>query len=466
MGGAVHIKAAAVSLTSSACASDVTPLQRSRLMKFSRIGDVMRFLDEQNLKNVIVVFDIDYVLIRPTDPFSRSKGQIICQRLLDQDKRWSDPLAKQRIVELMMKETQYELIDPEVPQFLNKLKESDAKVMALTRMAMGIKSQDTLKWRIQQLEDLGLDFSWTESSNKRFDWSESACYEKGVLRAGRKSKGDVLMRFLREMGEKEKRDIIFVDNNYPYLLSVRQECMKQGFNFTGLHFVDESLLSDPLPNSSVINMQLQILDKTQKLMSYDSVLNMIDDLDQVVQQTREISDESISIAWFNVVSYSSNEERDFLSVSAYSGNPLAQAYYAILLYGGIGGADRDLRECENLFHLCFDKILQSEHKPHYKCVLGHLRKCGMIRRFGSPVPFQDAELAPAATGMVRENSRETPDIINAELPLVLEGRTDSFGSDKLWCLNDGSQDSIASTPPSVDFPFWEDSNYFSAPQSQ
>lgn len=218
------------------------PEWKDQTHTFFSTRDLWFYLKHQPADPGWVIFDVDYILLTLNDIFSRPKGQIICQELINADPQWSSAENKRRIVELMMCQSSYTLLDDEAPSFIHYLKQKKNLVLAITGMRENIQStvnnekMDALEWRINQLHTFGFSFgSSAPCDSVRNDWQNSGCCLNGIIRAGKNSKGDALRHYIDHVRRERPEKITFIDNNLAYLKSVRLMCKGLGIDFCGIH---------------------------------------------------------------------------------------------------------------------------------------------------------------------------------------------------------------------------------------
>lgn len=117
-------------------------------------------------------------------------------------------VEKDFLLNLMITQSELELIEEKMPQFVRELKEKEIPALALTGiLSGGLESiPDMTSWRVESLKSFGYDFSYSfpevppitlEHFSKAFDSYPK--YAEGVLitngSSGSYTKGDVLITF-------------------------------------------------------------------------------------------------------------------------------------------------------------------------------------------------------------------------------------------------------------------------------
>lgn len=170
-----------------------------------------------------VVFDVDMTLIVPVEPIlwgSFYDGFIAMARRAIPDFGIRDRKYYRNII---MNDAEYMLIDPSSKELIASLQRRGANVIALTALEF-----EFADWRLNQLKNLGIDFSKGPAS-------DFYCYKEGILFSDNLSKGDVLVDFFNYHGIRPKR-VIFFDDAMKFLKSVDSALEKEGILVTCYHY--------------------------------------------------------------------------------------------------------------------------------------------------------------------------------------------------------------------------------------
>ncbi|HSX03162.1 MAG TPA: DUF2608 domain-containing protein, partial [Rhabdochlamydiaceae bacterium] len=197
------------------------------------LDEILSVISEK--QNNLVIFDIDGTLIVPA---SALLDLSICPR----------SFLKQLNCVYEQKETLFEevffkalnqcpqkLTEPGLPELVQKIKEKNSKIIALTNRAADITRT------VPQLESVGLDFSFSfrrlghlklgEKSNQA-----GASFYEGVIFASGKDKGKILGEFLDKIDYPVQK-IIFIDDQIPFLESVDAELKQRGISHACYHYI-------------------------------------------------------------------------------------------------------------------------------------------------------------------------------------------------------------------------------------
>lgn len=195
----------------------------------------------------LVIFDIDMVLVQPSDPafqmanMKRFGG--ISKRILSEIPSENQIL----FLSLMTISSPPVLIDPCIPELLVTLGKNGIPVMALTANLTGtfgpIRSME--EWRIDSLDTVGIDFKASAPFPHPLVLNELplfrgnySTYQEGILfvNGTTVSKGEALLLFLKKTNNTPST-VIFVDDREENLKSVELALQNIQIKFHGLHFL-------------------------------------------------------------------------------------------------------------------------------------------------------------------------------------------------------------------------------------
>lgn len=194
------------------------------------------------------IFDIDMVLIQPSDPAFQmpnvKRFGPVCKRIVQN----LSPEKKRIFLDLMTVSSDPILVDASTPSLLQELRDKGAAVMALTASFTGsFGSIDKMEtWRTQHLRRLGIDFSRSAPYAKSLSFNHLASfrgnfpsYIDGVLFVNGKavSKGEAFLAFIEQTQLLPER-VIFVDDLEENLKSVEEAIQTLGkpIEYHGLHY--------------------------------------------------------------------------------------------------------------------------------------------------------------------------------------------------------------------------------------
>jgi len=223
-------------------------------------------LSQEN-QDTLVIFDVDHVLIMPTDDYTMSRN-------LHRKNFWKD--MQERLPEDQIKflhsivtsKAKWRLVDPKIIDIINYLREHKIPSIALTSLGTGqlgiIEKREDL--RLQELKTVGINFFDLSSFQDTITIPELAgdhgvpMLKEGVILTAEVDKAVVLEHILHSKNHYPKT-IIFVDDILSNLESVSRMCSKLNVTFLGFHYTAVSAMEKPASDQETEKLRLQILEK-------------------------------------------------------------------------------------------------------------------------------------------------------------------------------------------------------------
>jgi hypothetical protein len=247
-------------------------------LTFADIRKISTFKEadiSQLTPNSLVIFDVDEVLIAPADAILTPSGWNYKTDL------WPDLLKNRELFSIVLKTSDFILIDPEVLQFIEKLKKRNISYIALTACRTGSMGQISsfVEWRIQQLDKLGVKFNFFYKNPYIFKHlvgvqENAPVYQNGILFTGdfakqRNSKGKLLVDFLEHIDWKPDHVIFFDDRMYN-LTALEEELAMKGISYQGYHFLanfDQPIVPEvvDLQMNTLLHEKIWLSDEKAKL---------------------------------------------------------------------------------------------------------------------------------------------------------------------------------------------------------
>ncbi len=207
--------------------------------------DILKSTLESSDKETLVIFDVDYTLIYPEgDLFHPDNKETLKESLKKiEDNASSESDSDRKQSEVYLNST-YSLVSPEMPLAIQSLKERNIKTIALTFLGTdpwgNINSMKD--WRINQLEKLGIDFSWSFPKHKDRILKEPkiqkygpSLFSQGVVFSANWGKDEILDKFLNYIDFKPSR-IILIDDSLRHLEAISKYCKNKKIHFTGIEY--------------------------------------------------------------------------------------------------------------------------------------------------------------------------------------------------------------------------------------
>jgi Protein of unknown function (DUF2608) len=194
-------------------------------------SDSLIFLEQQigRLgKRDMVVFDMDDVLIMPTDAILHDYE--LLQQLNIRYASHLPPHKHRHLYSCLWKSMKTVLVEPQIPSLIETLQKRGVKVIVLTAVEVGSIGliEDSVAFRIQELRDKGIDLSaafpdaGSLSLHELDHGSGSPAFRRGVILSHHFPKGQVLATFLKRVGWTPRR-LLFIDDKLYNVQSVEQE---------------------------------------------------------------------------------------------------------------------------------------------------------------------------------------------------------------------------------------------------
>lgn len=197
--------------------------------------------------NTLVIFDVDMVLIQPSEPAfqmpNMKRYNSVFKKILQEVPENKHPI----LLSLATIKSESIYVDPLTPQLICQLVERKVPIMALTANLTGelqhIPHMEL--WRVEGLRHLGIDFSSNAPSSKKivFDTlpryrGNYSIYTDGILFVNGAvcTKGEALIAFLENINFYPER-ILFVDDREENLTNVETALQKFNIEYQGIHYV-------------------------------------------------------------------------------------------------------------------------------------------------------------------------------------------------------------------------------------
>lgn len=241
-------------------------------------------------KNTLMIFDVDSVLIMPdnNNDFRHPYRAQLWQELKNR-------LPKQQIEILhskILSTIKWQLLESRIIKMFNCLKFQHIPTIALTAMGAGkygaIKKMEN--FRINGLNSVDLSFAaltplkgeqlvivsdQIDLENKDHSSNGIPMLKNGIIFTAQIDKGIVLEYMLHKYNYYPKK-IIFVDNHFVNVESLRQLCIKLKIEFNGFHYIATSFIPLPLINEHFEKLRFNTLEKEEVWLSYTQLENRQD----------------------------------------------------------------------------------------------------------------------------------------------------------------------------------------------
>jgi len=240
------------------------------ISNFDPLKKMLKSTDE----NTLVIFDVDHVLIMPTDEYTLNRHPYRKELWQEIERRISKEEWK-KLYGITASKAQWRIVEPSILHIFTELKERHIPTMALSSIYTGkfgnIESIEN--WRVKQLHDLGFDFSILTPIKidlyiKELEENDGIpTLKSGVMLTAQVDKGKILEHVLRHANYHPKR-IIFVDDQLKNLESLEKLSDKLKIKFDGLHYTAVSEMSLPVINKQTEKLRFQILEQSHQWLSH------------------------------------------------------------------------------------------------------------------------------------------------------------------------------------------------------
>lgn len=252
-------------------------------------------------KDTLVIFDIDQVLITPSDEIfvlsdTDEAKKFLTETYNDLFARLSKPDVDDLQSTLMLNKP-WRLVTPDTAKVFNEIKNKGYKVLGLTASGSGAfgKIRSMEEWRVSELNKVGINFDekfinaksgsldqYIPEVSKYYAKHKHVCFpaaSNGIIFTCLIPKGEVLDAYLQFANIKPSK-IIFIDDRLSNLEAVSEYCKKHNVQYLGYEYtaVKEQAKNLKL-NKRRAKFQYKILELTKVWLNdaqADMVLHDID----------------------------------------------------------------------------------------------------------------------------------------------------------------------------------------------
>ena len=246
------------------------------IMMISDFIPLKKLLEEAD-QDTLVIFDVDHVLIMPTDEYTLNRHPYRKELWKEIEGRLSKEEMK-TLYGLTASKAKWRLVDPDIIDIFTRLKERQIPSIALTSIYTGKfgnieKLED---WRIKHLHDLGFDFVNLTPIKEEillYELEEQdgvPMLKSGVILTAQIDKGKTLEYILGHNNYYPKT-IIFIDDMLNNLESLERLSSKLKIKFHGLHYTAVSNMPIPVINKQIEKLRFQILEKEHKWLNHQEL---------------------------------------------------------------------------------------------------------------------------------------------------------------------------------------------------
>ena len=230
--------------------------------------------------DTLVIFDVDHVLIMPTDSYTRNRHpyrKILWDNIVSNN-------SEKKIIKLqsiVTSKAKWCLVEPKVIDTLSILQKNSIPTIALTAYGTGkfgvIEKLEDL--RISTLQDLGINFInlspftdviLLESLKNKHG---IPMLKNGIIFTTELDKAIVLEQILSNKNYLPKK-IIFIDDQLSNIETIAKLCLRLGIQFSGFHYVAVANRPQPSINQEKENLRFSILEKEHRWLSIEELAEL------------------------------------------------------------------------------------------------------------------------------------------------------------------------------------------------
>jgi len=250
------------------------------IVTISNLSPLKKILQKAD-QDTLVIFDVDHVLIMPTDEYTFSRHPYRKQLWQEIKNRHSKEETK-ILYGITASKAKWRLVDPEIIDIFSYLQKHQIPSIALTSLYTGKfgnieKIED---WRVKQLKDFSIDFASLTPIKEELSVNELAeengipMLKSGVILTANVDKAKVLEYMLHHSNYYPKT-IIFIDDQLSNLKSLEMLADKLQIKFHGLHYTAVSKMPIPVINRQREKLRFEILEKELKWLNYQELREII-----------------------------------------------------------------------------------------------------------------------------------------------------------------------------------------------
>ncbi len=233
---------------------------------------------QQADSDTLVIFDVDDVLIMPTDEFAFKPP--VRNELVKQLKRKYSKDQLKDLWSIIFERRNVKLVDPSLLKMIRDLEARKIPTVALTSWWTGIygKISRMEDLRFKDLDQVGISFTRTSPFKEEMTFPEFKTEDGipmvkfGVILTALSDKGSILKLALQRAKLLFKK-IIFIDDDLRNLQSVEKICHEMGIGFQGFQYTAVNLVPLPKLEKEKEALRFKILETEHKWLS-DEEMNL------------------------------------------------------------------------------------------------------------------------------------------------------------------------------------------------
>ncbi len=250
---------------------------------------VLKTLLQTTDQNTLIIFDVDDVIIRPTDEYDMNRNTFRNSLWRELGNKLSLNTFKEYYGNTRSN-SQWELVDRDIYSVFKLIEERKLSTISLTSFVTGSYGLmgNAEDWRINQLKQFGFDFSKLSPLKRNYyiktedNPHGESLLKSGVIFTARGNKGAAL-EYVLNTEDFHPKKIIFIDDRLENLQSIQSFAQRAKIDFIGIHYTKIAELPPPNVNHDFETLRFKILENEQKWLSYRELSNRISSSSKIIQ---------------------------------------------------------------------------------------------------------------------------------------------------------------------------------------
>jgi hypothetical protein len=243
----------------------LTNKSNAEVIETSTLKQLKSILNQAN-QATLVIFDVDHVLIMPTDDYTLSRP-LYRKKLWEKLKKKLPEEKIEYLFSIVVSKAKWKLVDNNILQIIDYLNYNKIPTIALTSLNTGklgiIDNREDL--RIKELSSVGIHFTSPFKKNKVVIHELKGRYgtpmlKEGVILTAEQDKGKVL-KYILDNQKYYPKSIIFIDDKLANIRSVENLCKLQKIKFYGIHYRKVTNMPKILGNYYKEKDRIRLLEK-------------------------------------------------------------------------------------------------------------------------------------------------------------------------------------------------------------
>lgn len=244
--------------------------QIAKISKITALNKIIQEIDPETL----VIFDVDHVIIMPTDEYSFNRNSYRKHLWKEISSRYPEEEAK-FLRSIAILATKWTLVEDDIIKIFSNLKNRNISTIALTAYVTGkfgiIEKMEDL--RIKQLNSVGIGFNNSTPLqgkiviNKLNNQYGVPMLKSNIIFTTEMDKSKVL-QYVFINANYYPKSILFIDDQLNNLESVEKMCENLDIKFKGIHYTAVSNIPEFIIDEDMEKLRFFILEREHRWLSY------------------------------------------------------------------------------------------------------------------------------------------------------------------------------------------------------